>query len=486
MRTSARLLRRIVNRNQALQDKFASYECYRLAGLVLCIRLAAAALRKPVASKKILLSLVRQVLLSGQTIMAEGETNPQRDNNREKTDSAGELTPEELAAFSQALEEMGKMDLSQAFKASGMTIETAPDGTQAIGPSEGREGMEAEAFWASALLPPFAASDALPTSHNQDQAMGLFDKFRICLCSDVTGVITKEGKPVEGAEIVRRLDLFLPKDQVYIDATFTDANGRFAFKPAYARRWKPMLAEVRTDQQIVVRYEDKVYLGWTNIRSGLGLHEDLGSFWASQPPLHFPLNFNGDLSRAASLPEDVDLDRIMRDDGFFNSQIVYVASRLNFIVTMNGVPAVGAKVVRRSEHVGYDSYEQSKVSDRDGEVDLPPLIAPQLEHRWAKTEIRQKVVITYEGKAYLAWEKTKTNPWENGEYNPDERKWGLFPEITAELTDDPNAIQGIKTDPERCWRGESESDFLPDDAILYKGLFQVVRYDPGYEKNEKQ
>jgi len=412
---------------------------------------------------------------------AGDRTNPQNRANLEVGNNLEPPTPEDLAALIEAL---GKIDLSKEFKATGMTFETALDGSLKLKYPEGMQGPSTDEILARGVVPPNEDQDSLPTnSANGENKMGLLDKYKICLCSELTAVITKDGQPVEGAEIIRRLDLFLPKDQVYTDRTVTDAAGRFAFKPAYAKRWKPLLAEVRTDQKILIRHDGKLYLGWSNIRSGLGPHEDV-FVPGMQEGSYIQLEFYGDLSRATTLPDNVDLDRPMMDDGFFNSQVVCVCSRLHFFVTMNGEPAIGAKVVRTGEHVGYKSYEQSKVSDIDGEVNMDPVYASRLAHTWAKPEIKQKIVITYEGEDYLAWEKTKTNPWEQGEYNLDAKKGRMYAEITAELTDDPNIIRGVKTDLERCWKGEQGKDYLPPNAIPYKGLFQITRYSPNIQKDQ--
>jgi len=242
-----------------------------------------------------------------------------------------------------------------------------------------------------------------------------------------------------------------------------------------------MVSEVRTDQKILIRHEGKQYLGWENISMGRNLHEDISAPGAPEG-FYFRLNFKGDLARGIPLPKDAVVDRHMHGEGLFNSQVVCVASYLNFFVTMKGEPAVGAKVVRMAEHVGYGAYEQSKLTDRDGEVTLLEIHASRLEYRWAKTEIKQKIVITYQGKEYLAWEKTKTNPWENGEFNLDDTKYRLPAEITAELSDAPDLIRGMKTDPERC----GIDDNLPENAVLYKGLFQVTRFNPHFVIEEEQ
>jgi len=417
--------------------------------------------------------------------MAGNETTPPADGDSTANHVSHNVPSEKSASFAKALEGLANMDLSEMLKLPKGTVETAADGSMTLKLPSGEEikGLGPEAFWGGSFMPSCEAEEVLPpTSDNGEDDMGLLDKFRICLCSEVTGVITQDGKPVAGAEVIRRLDLFLPKDQVYTDSTVTDAGGRFDFKPRYAKHWKPLMAEVRTDQKLLVRHAGKQYLGWANVACALDLHQDV-FVPGIQEGCYVRLNFNGDLARATPLSENDDLDQLMEGKGFFNSQVVCIATRLRFFVTMNGEKAVGAKVVRTAEHVGYDKYEQSRVSDLDGEVaDMPALYAPQLIHSWANTEIRQKVVITYEGKEYLAWEKTKTNPWEEGEHNPDDKKWGFYAEITAELSDDQNMVRGVKTDPDRCWKGEQGADYLPDDALPYKGLFQVTRYSPNIKK----
>ncbi len=395
------------------------------------------------------------------------------------TDSHAPMTPEEQASYDALLAALGKIDLRQALADAGLSIETAPDGSLVMKDKGTTPPGDIEAYLATGVLPPDVPADSLATNpHHGENDMGLFDKFRICICSEVTGVITKDGKPVAGAEIIRRLDLYLPKDRVYTDQTITDSAGRFTFKPAYAKKSKHLaFVAVANDQKILVRHEGKLYLGWGNISRGCELHEDVQAFNGVAAPGYHPLDFDGDLSRATPLPEDVDLNQLMQDEGFFNSQVVEVASHLHFFVTMNGEPAVGAKVVRTAEHVGHHTYEQTKTSDIDGEVEIAPIIAARFAHAWEQFEIKQKIVITYQGKDYLAWEKTKTNPWENGEYNLDNKKIVFSAEISAELTDDPNAIRGVVTDLARCWKGKEGEDYLPPDAIQYKGLFQVTRYD---------
>ncbi|MFT3868305.1 MAG: hypothetical protein QM715_07390 [Nibricoccus sp.] len=376
-----------------------------------------------------------------------------------------------LPARDQLFGELEKIDLSEAFKALG--IAATADGMPALSfPATLGENE----LLNNALLGETLPAEIANVSPTEDDPMGLFDKHRICLCSAVTGIVTKNGKPVQGAEIVRRLDLIHHQNQVHIDKAVTNANGRFSFKPAYARKWKYVLWEVVTDQKLLIRHEGKLYLGWTNVSHGRDLNEEYCT--SIFPPNYIKLDFNGDLSHATPLPGDVDLNRNMTGQGFFNSEPVCVCSYLKILVTLNGEPTQGVKVVRTAEHVGYDNYEQKGITDGDGEVNLDALHAPLLIHKNAKTEIRQKVILIHEGKEYLGWEKTKTNPWAWGEYNLDSARWGLNTEVTAELTDDPQAIRTIETDPERC----GKDDLLPAGTITYQGLFKITRYNPGYEK----
>jgi hypothetical protein len=273
------------------------------------------------------------------------------------TSSAGEnerprpLTPEEQASCDSLLDALGKIDWSQVMVACEPLIETAPDGSWVTQAPGAADGLDAEEILARGFLPPGDPRDSLPNNtDNGENAMGLLDKFRICLCSDVTGVITLGGKPVEGAEIIRRLDMIHHDNQVHTDVTVTDADGRFAFKPAYARKSKYVLWEVVTDQKLLIRHDGKLYLGWTNVSHGRDLNAEYCTTVFS--PNSIKLDFDGDLSRATPLPDDVELERNMTGGGFFNSQIICVCSHLKFFVTLNGEPVQGVKVVRTADHLG--------------------------------------------------------------------------------------------------------------------------------------
>jgi hypothetical protein len=63
-------------------------------------------------------------------------------------------------------------------------------------------------------------------------SMGLFDFLKVCLFSEVNGVVTLEGKPVAGAELVRTAQL---GDKIYTDKAVTDGAGVFHFEALIIR-----------------------------------------------------------------------------------------------------------------------------------------------------------------------------------------------------------------------------------------------------------
>lgn len=61
--------------------------------------------------------------------------------------------------------------------------------------------------------------------------MGFFDAGKVCLFSGISGVITKDGKPVANARVVRTAD----RDGERKDETTTDENGYFELPPMFER-----------------------------------------------------------------------------------------------------------------------------------------------------------------------------------------------------------------------------------------------------------
>ena len=113
--------------------------------------------------------------------------------------------------------------------------------------------------------------------------MGFFDFAKVCLYSEVSGVVTLHGKPVAGAEIIRKA--WWPDEKLHTDNTTTDAQGAFHFAPMFAfsllRKYMPIEPYVR--QQMFIRYQGKEHTGWDGSKHGYELNDE---FWDRK---HHPL-----------------------------------------------------------------------------------------------------------------------------------------------------------------------------------------------------
>jgi len=91
---------------------------------------------------------------------------------------------------------------------------------------------------------------------------------RIVLFSEVAGVVTRDGAPVEGAEIVQKV-LYKSADEVPEVTSLTGVDGKFSFaeisrpKP---RRWLP--GEITITQSIVIHVDGVQYEGWHHGKKG--------------------------------------------------------------------------------------------------------------------------------------------------------------------------------------------------------------------------
>ena len=94
-------------------------------------------------------------------------------------------------------------------------------------------------------------------------AMGLSDAGKVCLFSGMSGVIKLDGKPVEGARLVRTVK----KEKEKADEAVTDKNGYFEFDAIFERtitKFLPM--EFVVSQQIDVLYNEKEYEMWSGVK----------------------------------------------------------------------------------------------------------------------------------------------------------------------------------------------------------------------------
>ncbi len=89
---------------------------------------------------------------------------------------------------------------------------------------------------------------------------GLGKKTEVHLSPEVKGVVTLNGRPVEGAQVVRTLDY----DREYREEQLTGVDGRFSFpeKNIMSDRPNKLLDETRVRQILTVNYEGQKYLIW--------------------------------------------------------------------------------------------------------------------------------------------------------------------------------------------------------------------------------
>ena len=104
--------------------------------------------------------------------------------------------------------------------------------------------------------------------------MGFFNFAKVCLYSEVSGVVTLHGKPVAGAELIRKA--WWPDEKLHTDNTTTDAQGHFHFAPMFAfsllRQYMPM--ETVIGQQMFILNQGKETLAWHGFKSDFDLRSE--------------------------------------------------------------------------------------------------------------------------------------------------------------------------------------------------------------------
>ena len=94
-------------------------------------------------------------------------------------------------------------------------------------------------------------------------AMSITDIGKVCLFSNMAGVIKLNGRPVSNAKLVRTVDLSGPE----VDETMTDDQGNFKFPAIFKRTLsKHLPQEFSSSQLIVVHYQGKEYPLWSAVK----------------------------------------------------------------------------------------------------------------------------------------------------------------------------------------------------------------------------
>ena len=94
-------------------------------------------------------------------------------------------------------------------------------------------------------------------------AMSFLDTGKVCTFSNISGVITKDGKPVKNA-LVKRTVVY---GSEYEDETYTDGSGRFAMPALFTRSISKYLPqEFIVNQKIAVFIDGKEYEIWEGVK----------------------------------------------------------------------------------------------------------------------------------------------------------------------------------------------------------------------------
>jgi len=102
--------------------------------------------------------------------------------------------------------------------------------------------------------------------------MSMFDAFKVYLFSEVNGLVTLDGQPVEGADVIRSANY----GEIYSDRTTTDKDGKFFLGEMTTSKLSALLPGQHViDQSILIRNHDKEFKAWELTRVGSGPNAEL-------------------------------------------------------------------------------------------------------------------------------------------------------------------------------------------------------------------
>ncbi len=97
------------------------------------------------------------------------------------------------------------------------------------------------------------------------QGCSMASTSKLCLFSEVQGVVLKGGQPVVNAQVKRHYTWAWKNDQRYQDETTTDAEGRFRFPAAlessFWGSWLPHEPQIL--QRIDIHVGERAYRAWS-------------------------------------------------------------------------------------------------------------------------------------------------------------------------------------------------------------------------------
>lgn len=99
---------------------------------------------------------------------------------------------------------------------------------------------------------------------------------KLCVFSEVTGVVTSDGRPVEGAVVERSWSWVSGEPRT--DTVTTDARGRFAFPALFARSMMRSILPMEpvVQQRIMIRHGDEEYVGYDFVKRNYDENGEFG------------------------------------------------------------------------------------------------------------------------------------------------------------------------------------------------------------------
>ena len=128
--------------------------------------------------------------------------------------------------------------------------------------------------------------------------------------------------------------------------------------------------------------------------------------------------------------------------GFLDFMRIYIFSEVDGVVTLEGKPVPGARVVRTADYKDV-VHTDTVMTDEQGRFHFDDLYTYSV--RLSETAIWQKIIIHYQDKEFLAWELLKTHENHYGELNDPETPKAPIKklDLRCELTVDQNSKQVI-------------------------------------------
>lgn len=109
---------------------------------------------------------------------------------------------------------------------------------------------------------------------NKGWTMSIFDFAKICLFSEVKGVVQKDGKPVANAHVIQTVK---KEGKEFRNTTITNTQGEFHFAPIYTHSISTVLpVEPTYTQRIFIQYEGKELRGWMLVKNDNEENTELG------------------------------------------------------------------------------------------------------------------------------------------------------------------------------------------------------------------